>query len=222
MIPSPLDLIIFDCDGVLIDSEPIANRVHAQALTDLGYAVTAAELIRRFTGMTDAAMYALIERDWGRPLPADYAAKIKPAIKEAYSRDLRPIPGLDLVLPGLTTRRCVASSSDPDKLRFGLERTGLYGYFAPHVFSAALVARGKPAPDLFVYAADRMKVRPEACLVIEDSVNGVRAARAAGMAVIGFCGGGHCAPGHGERLLAEGAAHVFDDMRELPELLIPG
>lgn len=217
-MPRHPELIIFDCDGVLIDSEIIANRVYPQVLAAFGLPITAAD-IDRFTGMTDAATFATLEREFGCTLPRDHAERLAAALKDAYTRDLQAIPGIVDVLAGLSMPCCVASSSTPDKLQFGLECVGLYERFAPNIFSAALVARGKPAPDLFLYAAEKMKVRPEACLVIEDSVNGVRAARAAGMTVLGFCGGGHCGPDHGARLLAESAAHVFDDMHELPRLL---
>lgn len=211
-------LIIFDCDGVLIDSEIIANRVYPEVLTGFGLQVTAADM-DRFTGMTDTATFAILEREFGRKLPDDHAERLAAALKDAYTRELTAISGVVDVIAELAIPYCVASSSTPDKLRFGLDCVGLHRYFAPHVFSAAMVARGKPAPDLFLYAADQMRARPEACLVIEDSVAGVKAARAAGMTVFGFCGGGHCGPDHGARLLAEGAAHVFDDMRELPGLL---
>lgn len=218
VLPSPLDLIIFDCDGVLIDSEIIANRVYPAVLAELGYAVSEADM-DRFVGMTDAAMFAALERERGRRLPADLGQRLAAALKQAYARELRPITGAAETLAALPVPICVASSSSPDKLRLGLELAGLYRLVAPHVFSAAQVARGKPAPDLFQFAAARMGAAPSACLVIEDSVAGVRGARAAGMTVFGFCGGGHCRPGHGDRLLAEGAARIFAEMRELPGLL---
>ncbi|HZU89792.1 MAG TPA: HAD-IA family hydrolase, partial [Stellaceae bacterium] len=116
----------------------------------------------------------------------------------------------------LTLPVCVASSSLPAQLRLGLEVAGLLEFFEPHLFSATMVAHGKPAPDLFLYAAARMGAAPRHCLVVEDSLAGVTAARAAGMTALGFCGGSHCRPGHGERLLAGGAAHVIRDMRDLP------
>ena len=213
------DLIIFDCDGVLIDSEIIACRVHAEVLTGLGYPITAAEVNRRFVGVSAADMSALLERDWGRPLPGDYLGRVDDALLLAFRSELHAIAGVAAVLAALPQARCVASNSDPEYLRFALEHTGLAPYFQSNVFSAAMVARGKPAPDLFLLAASRLGAAPAHCLVIEDSVSGVRAARAAGMRVFGFCGGGHCGPDHGSRLLGEGAALVFRNMSELPGVL---
>lgn len=219
---SDLDLVIFDCDGVLIDSEIIVCRIHADALTEAGYKITAADVLRRFTGMSDASMYATIEREWGRSLPAEHDARVRVRVAAAYRTDLSAIPGVADAIDriGGTAARCVASSSTPEKIRFGLELVGLYGRFDPrHIFSATMVARGKPAPDLFLFAAERMGAAPARCVVIEDSVAGVQAATAAGMRVLGFHGGGHCGPGHAERLLAAGAAAAFAGMAELPGLL---
>jgi len=212
-------LVIFDCDGVLIDSEVITCRVQAAGLAALGIPVTAEEVMRRFTGMRDREMYAMLEREHGLSLPADYDANAKAQIAEAYRQELRPIAGIEAALEAIPLPRCVASSSNPLKLRFGLELTGLYERFSPHLFSAAQVGRGKPAPDLFLFAAAEMGAAPQDCLVIEDSVAGVQAARAAGMRVYGFSGGSHCGEGHGERLLAAGAALVFSSMAELPSLV---
>lgn len=212
-------LVIFDCDGVLIDSETITCRVQAERLAAHGFAVTAEDVIRRFTGMRDREMYAILEREHGRTLPGDYDAATKEVIAEAYRRELRALPGVDAALDAIRLPVCVASSSNPQKLRFGLELTGLYPRFAPHLFSAAQVGRGKPAPDLFLFAAAEMGQAPGDCLVIEDSVAGVQAARAAGMTAYGFCGGGHCRDGHGDLLHAEGAALVFERMEALPSLI---
>jgi HAD superfamily hydrolase (TIGR01509 family) len=205
---------------VLIDSEPIANRIHAEALTRLGYPLTAEECVRRFTGMPDEAMYEIIERERGAKLPADYDEKTKAEIAAAYRAELRAIPGVAEILAEIDRPICVASSSMPEKIRLGLELVGLHDRFALHLFSASMVARGKPAPDLFLFAAARMAVPPGRCLVIEDSVAGVTAARAAGMTVLGFIGGGHCDEGHAERLLEAGAGLVFAEMERLPNLLI--
>jgi len=214
------ELVIFDCDGVLIDSEPIVNRVHAEALSRLGYPLTAEECTRRFAGMPDRAMYDIIETERGVALPSDYDAETKARIAAAYRTELRAIPEVEQALSGLSGRlMCVASSSLPDKMRLGLELVGLYERFAPHLFSASMVARGKPAPDLFLYAAERMTIRPERCVVVEDSVAGVTAARAAAMTVLGFTGGGHCGPDDAARLLEAGARVVFERMALLPTLV---
>ena len=215
MTASRFDLVIFDCDGVLIDSEPIANRVHAQTLAGCGYAVGEEELQDRFCGISDAEMLATIEREWGRALPDDYARRIATALARQYRCSLKPIAGIAEALAGLSQPVCVASSGTPERIRLGLETVGLYDGFHPHLFSASMVGHGKPAPDLFLYAAARMGAAPERCLVIEDSPAGIEAARAAGMTAIGFCGGSHCRPGHAERLTARGGALVIADMREL-------
>ncbi|WP_298951087.1 HAD family hydrolase [uncultured Methylobacterium sp.] len=219
MVP---DLVIFDCDGVLIDSEVLAAQVHAEALARLGCRIGAADLLRRFTGVPDREMIPVIERDWGRSLPPDYEEGVKATIAARYATDLRPIPHVRAVLDRIDRPVCVASSSSSEKLRLGLGLTGLHDRFAPHIFSASQVRRGKPAPDLFLFAAERMGgVAPARCLVIEDSVAGVTAARAAGMPVVGFTGAGHCGPDHAATLRAAGADRVVDDLRRLPALIDP-
>jgi HAD superfamily hydrolase (TIGR01509 family) len=216
VIPMTCDLVIFDCDGVLIDSEELVSRAHAEMLARCGYAITAEALQERFCGVSDADMLATIARERGRALPACYAAEVAARIARDYRTGLAPIPGIRAALARLTQPICVASSSLPAQLRLGLEVAGLLEFFDPHLFSAAMVAHGKPAPDLFLYAAARMGAAPRRCLVVEDSMAGVTAARAAGMTALGFCGGSHCRPGHGDRLLAGGAAHVIRDMQDLP------
>ena len=226
MTASRFALVIFDCDGVLIDSEPIANRVHAQTLAACGYAIGEEELQDRFCGISDAEMLATIEREWGRALPGDYAKRIGTALAQEYCCSLQPIAGIEEALAGLREPVCVASSGTPERIRLGLETAGLYGRFAPNLFSASMVRHGKPAPDLFLYAAARIGAPPERCLVIEDSPAGIAAARAAGMTAIGFCGGSHCRAGHAERLKAGGAALVIASMGQLvtamAELSDPG
>jgi HAD superfamily hydrolase (TIGR01509 family) len=212
-------LVVFDCDGVLIDSEAITCRVQAEGLAALGFGVTAAEVAGRFTGMRDREMYAILAAEHGRAIPDDYDAGAKARIEAAWRAELRALPGIAEALDAIGLPVCVASSSNPQKLRFGLELTGLHHRFAPHLFSAAQVGRGKPAPDLFLFAAREMGVAPEDCLVVEDSVAGVTAARAAGMTALGFCGASHCGEGHGARLAAAGAAQVFDRMAALPALI---
>lgn len=212
-------LVIFDCDGVLVDSELMVARAHARALAAAGMPIGEAEVMRRFTGTADPEMYAILEAERGEPFPDAYHPDLKARIAESYRTELRAIDGVVEVLDAIRGPVCVASSAGPEKLRLGLEVTGLHDRFAPHIFSAAQVARGKPAPDLFLLAARTMGFAPADCLVIEDSIPGVQAGRAAGMRVIGFTGGGHCGPGHGERLLAEGAERVVGRMGELKALL---
>jgi HAD superfamily hydrolase (TIGR01509 family) len=215
----PVELVIFDCDGVLIDSEPIVNRAHAETLAACGLPYREDELLDRFCGTSDKDMLAAIEAEQGRALPADYAALVAAIVEQEYRSSLKPIDGVAAVLAMLSTPVCVASSSVPAKIRLGLEATGLLGYFEPHLFSAAAVSRGKPAPDLFLYAAGRMGVAPRHCAVVEDSLPGVAAAVAADMTCIGFTGGGHCRPGHAARLAAQGASRVIERMADLPATL---
>jgi HAD superfamily hydrolase (TIGR01509 family) len=165
------------------------------------------------------AVMAMIEADWGRPLPPGFEEDIREKDFQAFAAELRPVPGVEDMLDRLTIPFCVASSGAPEKIRFTLTVTGLIGRFEPHLFSARMVARGKPAPDLFLYAAERMAVPPANCVVVEDAVAGIEAARAARMRVLGFAGAGHAGPGYAEALAAAGADAVFDRMADLPALL---
>ena len=203
-------VLIFDCDGVLVDSEPIAARVLAGHLTALGYPLTTDDCIARFTGVSLKSVVEQVEADWGRSLPADFRSTLAAEDQAAFRAELRAIPGALDVIPRLAERRCVASSGSIEKMRLTLGVTGLWSLFDPHVFSAEAVARGKPAPDLFLFAADQMAADPVHCLVIEDSVAGVRAAVAAGMRTIGFVGGGHVKKHLSQELMASGAAVVVN------------
>jgi HAD superfamily hydrolase (TIGR01509 family) len=213
------DLIIFDCDGVLVDSEVISCRAHAETLTRHGYPITADQVLRRFLGVSDREARLIVEAELGRSLPEDFEAQMKQAALQRYASDLGAIPYIGEAIAAIDLPKCVASSGTPEKIRHGLSCAGLYDLLAPHIFSATQVKRGKPAPDLFLFAAVQMKAAPERCIVIEDSLPGVTGARAAGMVVLGFHGGSHCTPGHAEMLRAVGAAVTFDDMRQLPRLI---
>jgi|SRR5690348_3272308 HAD superfamily hydrolase (TIGR01509 family) len=215
MIAGPFELVIFDCDGVLVDSEPIINQTHAAALTACGYPITEQDLVARFCGMSDPEMLGIIEHELGRALPASYAERVAATIDSALRQSLAAIEGVAEVLDRLQLPVCVASSSAPEQIRLKLGLTGLLTRFGENLFSAAMVSRGKPAPDLFLYAAQQLATAPDRCLVIEDSPAGIDAALAAGMTAIGFCGGGHCGPEHRARLRARGAALVFAQMHEL-------
>jgi HAD superfamily hydrolase (TIGR01509 family) len=214
----PPALVIFDCDGVLVDSEPIANRILAEALTAAGYPCSFEHSVAHFVGRSLASIVAAVESEMGRPLPDEFADRVQAKTFAAFRRELKPVPGIVPALARIDTAKCVASSGKPEKMRLTLGLTGLADYFGGHVFSAAMVARGKPAPDLFLYAARQMDAAPEACTVVEDSVAGATAARAAGMRTFGYAGGSHVLPDHARRL-ADAGAHVFDDMNDLPDLL---
>ncbi|MBR1199897.1 HAD family hydrolase [Bradyrhizobium sp. AUGA SZCCT0240] len=215
----PPQLIIFDCDGVLVDSEVISCRAHAETLTRHGYPITADQVLQRFLGVSDREARLTIENETGRQLPDDFEAQVKTATLKFYEGDLQAIPHIGEAISAITLSKCVASSGTPEKIRHGLTCAGLYDLLLPHIFSATQVNRGKPAPDLFLFAAEQMNIRPPQCLVIEDSVAGVTGGRAAGMTVLGFHGGSHCGPGHAELLRDAGAAVTFGDMRQLPDLI---
>ena len=213
------DLVIFDCDGVLVDSEVISCRAHADALTLHGYPITADQVLERFLGVSDLEAQMIVEAELGRKLPDDFTSQVKHSTLQSYADDLQPVPHVAAAVAAIGLPKCVASSGTPEKIRHGLTCAGLYEVLSPHIFSASQVRRGKPAPDLFLFAAGQMKVSPQRCVVIEDSVPGITGARAAGMTVLGFHGGSHCRPGYAGRLRAAGAAAVFDDMRELSRLI---
>jgi HAD superfamily hydrolase (TIGR01509 family) len=211
------ELVIFDCDGVLVDSERIAVRVEAEFLGELGWPLTEAEVVERFMGHTEEYMDEAIEAQLGGRLPEDWKDQFHRRYREAFAAELVPVEGVLEVLDQLSVATCVASSGSHDKLRFTLGHTGLYQRFEGRIFSGYEVAKGKPAPDLFLHAAARMGAEPTRCAVIEDSRPGVLAARAAGMAAFGYAGG-LTPPSH---LEGDGTV-VFTDMRDLPRLLAGG
>jgi HAD superfamily hydrolase (TIGR01509 family) len=213
------DLVIFDCDGVLVDSEVISCRVHADILTRYGYPITAEEVRARFLGRTAQDATAEVERELGRRLAETYDLERRTTLLAALADAVEAIPHLADTLDAIDTPMCVASSAAHEKIFTTLSRTGLYQRFAPHIFSGSQVSNGKPAPDLFLFAAKQMAVLPQRCVVIEDSVPGVTGALAAGMTVLGFHGGSHCRPGDDNALRAAGATATFDDMRQLPDLI---
>ena len=210
----PFDLVIFDCDGVLVDSERLAVRVEAEYLAELGWPLTEAEIVERFLGRTAEYMDEAVEARLGSRLPGDWRDQFQRRYREAFAAGLVAVEGVSEALDQITVPTCVASSGSHDKLRFTLGHTGLYGRFEGRIFSGYEVANGKPAPDLFLHAAARMGADPARCAVVEDSLYGVLAARAAGMRAFGYAGGLTTA----ERLEGE-ATVVFDDMRALPHLL---
>lgn len=213
------DLVIFDCDGVLVDSEVISCRAHAETLTRHGFPITPDGVLRRFLGVSDREARRIVEREIGRALPDSFEAEVKQATLSFYADDLSAIAHVGEAIAALDLPKCVASSGTPEKIHHGLSCAGLYDQLAPHIFSATQVRRGKPAPDLFLFAAGQMGVPPARCIVIEDSVAGITGARAAGMTVLGFHGGSHCTAEHGDILCKAGAATTFADMRQLPDLI---
>ncbi|WP_262031155.1 HAD family hydrolase [Microvirga sp. Mcv34] len=211
-------LLIFDCDGVLVDSEPLSCRIDAEVLTECGVPYTPEAVAREFTGVSIKDQIARIESERGIRLPEDFTERLNRTLFARFETDLKPIEGVRDAILSLPFPRCVASSSIPERIALSLRVTGLADLF-DDVFSSTQVARGKPAPDLFLHAAQRMSARPDDCTVIEDSMAGVQAAIAAGMRVIGFTGGGHCGPDHGEKLRRMGALIVIEKMADLPKAL---
>ncbi|WP_328537390.1 HAD family hydrolase [Streptomyces sp. NBC_00344] len=210
------DLVIFDNDGVLVDSEPISNTILSGYLTELGHPTTYDESLRDYMGAALHRVHDIVQERSGQQLPDDFDATLHSRLFEAFQRDLTPVPGAAEVLGALVAQGvpyCVASSGSHERIRVGHRVTGLDEWFEEEwVFSADDVSQGKPAPDLFLHAAERMGVAPGRCVVIEDSRLGVTAAQAAGMEVYGFTG---MTPA--ERLA--GANGFFSKLVELPELL---
>ncbi|UYO49482.1 HAD family hydrolase [Rhodopseudomonas palustris] len=213
------ELVIFDCDGVLVDSELISCRVHAETLTRYGYPITPDQVAARFLGRSGREARREIEAETGRRFADDIETNLLAALLRAFAETLQPIPFVTEALDTLGRPFCVASSGTLDRIQIALTHAGLMGRFAPHLFSAEQVAHGKPAPDLFLFAAAQMQATPERCVVIEDSVPGVLGAKAAGMTVLGFHGGGHCTEASAAALAAAGADRCFADMRQLTTII---
>jgi HAD superfamily hydrolase (TIGR01509 family) len=214
-VSPPLQLVIFDCDGVLVDSEGLASELEVELFAEIGMPMTAAEIVERFMGRSTAFVNAAIAEHLGGPLPADRERYWEARYQAVLTERLRPIPGVAEALDQITLPVCVASSSGPQSIALKLSLCGLAARFGDHIFSATQVRHGKPAPDLFLLAADRLNADPARCAVIEDSPVGVQAGRAAGMRTFAYAGGGMVARGQleGEKTV------VFDDMHLLPELL---
>ena len=211
-----MTLLIFDCDGVLVDSEHLACAALADLMTALGRTMTAEDAMLTFAGRSLKDVLARAEELLSRPIPKEMGERAALELMARFRRELKAVAGVKDAIAALPYRRCVASSSAPDRLMLSLEVTGLSPLFGDNVFSAVEVASGKPAPDLFLLAAQRLGVEAASCIVIEDSVLGVKAARAAGMAVIGFTGGSHANQDLAERLAAAGAEPVIHSMARLP------
>jgi HAD superfamily hydrolase (TIGR01509 family) len=210
-LPKP-DLVIFDCDGVLVDSELLSCRCLSETLADIGVEVSIEQALRLFLGRSTAAVTQYCA-DRGRPVPVTFLPQLKLRVRESFRRALKPIPGIGALLSDFKSPSCVASSSDLERVALSLALTGLAEHFGNRLYTAQMVARGKPAPDLFLYAAAQMKTAPARTLVIEDSVSGVTAAKAAGMTVWGFIGGSHYVSRDGRAMLKDaGADRVFDRM----------
>lgn len=212
-----MPLIVFDCDGVLVDSEGIANAVTADWITSLGWPMSADEARARFLGLSDPAMNTLIEQRIGRPITRAEQAACDQMLAERLALELQPVPGIAALVDAVAAagwQSAVASSGNHAKMRQTLTKTGLWRHFEGRIFSAEDVARGKPAPDVYLLACQRMGCDPALAFAIEDSPNGVRAAAAAGLTVLGFARETPAAA------LREAGAHkTFADMAEAVALL---
>ncbi|MBD8556582.1 HAD family hydrolase [Rhizobium sp. CFBP 8762] len=214
------DLIIFDCDGVLVDSEPISFDVLLRILTEHGVHIEPDIAYERFLGKSVKTMGDVLKSEYGLAIDDAFLDGMRASLYERFQTELQPIPGIAETLDGLNIKRCVASSSQPERIRLSLTLTGLIDKLDPHIFSATMVANGKPAPDLFLLAADTMNVDPRDCVVIEDSPAGILAAKAANMRVFAFAGGTHANnERHKAILSALKPDHLFDDMRDLLHLV---
>lgn len=209
------DLIVFDMDGVLVDSEPIANRVLHKHLASIGVPWTLEEQTRDTLGLSTATMRVMIRERYGIAIPDEMILRQRAELDQVYHTELKAIRDVEAAIRAVAKPRCVASSSSPSRIELSLRLTGLKPYFDPHLFSAAMVERGKPHPDLFLHAARTMGHDPKRAAVVEDSVPGVTAGVAAGMKVFAYAGADYA----DAEALARAGGEVFTDMRELPRLL---
>jgi HAD superfamily hydrolase (TIGR01509 family) len=213
-------VVIFDCNGVLVDSEPLATAIVSQEFMRAGFPLTPEVVARYFTGRRPADMFAEVENAARRKLPPNFADTVASVILHRFRRELRATHHADYALSWLRGPKCVASSSSHERIRVSLESTGLIRFFEPNLFSASDVRKGKPAPDLFLHVAGTLRVSPGECIVVEDSAVGVAAGVAAGMTVIGFVGGSHAGSQLDAVLRAAGARSVISDMRALKSAII--
>jgi len=215
-----INLVIFDCDGVLIDSEVLSFAVDVQILAGHGIALSSDDLARRFGGVSYAGMIARLNDEHATAIEAaHYQKECEDLLAHLFETDLRAISGIDTLLKSLSVPVCVASGSDLARLDMCLGITGLLDFFGARIFSVEEVDNGKPAPDIFLHAARECGANPESCLVIEDSPAGIIAAAAAGMRAVGFLGGGHRNPEDAKMLMQAGAEDVVGDASELHRYL---
>jgi HAD superfamily hydrolase (TIGR01509 family) len=213
-------VVIFDCNGVLVDSEPIASAVLANAFRSVGVPLTAEAEARQFHGRRSEDIFAAVELATKKRLPSGFRATVAAETLVRLRNELRPLAHAAHALTWIRGPKAVASSSSLDRIRTSLDVTGLLRFFEPRLFSASNIDRGKPAPDLFLNVADWLQVQPQERIVVEDSAAGVAAASAAGMSPIGFIGGSHAGGGLTRELTAAGTRTVIADMRALKGAII--
>ncbi|MCC0063422.1 MAG: HAD family hydrolase [Defluviimonas sp.] len=213
---APVDLVIFDCDGVLVDSEVLSADVMIAELGALGIVIDRAYVRQHFLGRSFPTVARMIRETHATPLPDHFEALYRRSLLQRFETELQPTQGIEAILADLRPRKCVATSSSRERVNRSLSISGLARFFGGDVFTASQVRNGKPAPDLFLFAADSMASTPDRTLVIEDSLPGIAAARAAGMRVLAYAGGKHCA---GSPPATFDGAQVFDNWRGFPALL---
>ncbi|PDQ22767.1 hydrolase [Mesorhizobium sanjuanii] len=214
------ELVIFDCDGVLVDSEALSVAALLGMIALAGGTVGEDAAYEHFLGRSMKSVREILGRDFGLDITDGHLTAMRVELMRKFREELKPMPGITEVLPRLGVPYCVASSGTLDRIRYALDITGLLGLMEPHLFSAAMVARGKPAPDLFLHAAASMRAHPSNCLVVEDSPAGIAAAREAGMRVFAFTGGSHAGnPALKARLASSEPDFIFADMLQLPDLI---
>ncbi|MER8846652.1 MULTISPECIES: HAD family hydrolase [Mesorhizobium] len=214
------ELVIFDCDGVLVDSEALSVSALLGMIELAGGSLGEDAAYEHFLGKSMKSVREILSRDFGLEITDQHLTAMRVDLMRKFCEELKPIPGVKEMLSNLGLPYCVASSGTLERIRYALDVTGLLTLMEPHLFSAAMVAKGKPAPDLFLHAAATMRAHPRGCLVIEDSPAGVAAARAAGMRVLAFTGGAHAGnPGLKARLASTEPDFIFADMLQLPDLI---
>ncbi|SDA94206.1 HAD family hydrolase [Mesorhizobium qingshengii] len=215
------ELVIFDCDGVLVDSEALSVSALIGMIKLAGGSVSEDTAYEHFLGKSMKSVREILGRDFGLDITDRHLTEMRVELMRRFREELKPIPGVTEMLPKLGLPFCVASSGTLDRIRYALDVTGLLGLMEPHLFSAGMVAKGKPAPDLFLHAAASMRAQPRKCVVVEDSPAGIAAARAAGMRVLAFTGGSHAGnnPTLKARLASSEPDFIFADMLQLPDLI---
>ncbi len=216
-----IELVIFDCDGVLIDSEIISTRVQLEHFKPYGFEVSEEEYSKRFAGLVGSQIKSIIEEEVGRSLPDDIYEKIDIDTDIALVKDVKALPGINWLLDNFDQPRCICSNSSGSRLEKTLKKAELHNRFKPYIFAAAEVGdkTSKPSPNVFLHAAKTFDVKPENCVVIEDSGHGLEGAKAAGMRTIGYVGGSHTYQGHSEALMDAGAETVVRSLREVKEVI---
>jgi len=213
-------LVIFDCDGVLVDSEPISFAVLRDTLTVAGVEVSESHAYRQFLGKSMASITRMIADEFSISLSDEHIEAMRTQLFARFQSELQPVAGISDMLAHFSLPHCVASSSQPERIRLSLRKTGLIDYFEPNIFSATMVKRGKPEPDLFLHASRTMGFAPEDCIVIEDSPAGIQAAHSAGMKVFAFTGASHAAVSNLREIVSGlKPTLIFDDMKALPDLI---